>query len=140
MHPGPLRRVSEDPLNHCRVLDAGNHPDHPSAGRTVSTVEFEHTFQPQHPAHRSPPPGGVLILTLAGSFRFVSPPPPAWRHGRAVLAVGDRDTVSAGEVDKGLRHHGGKSSLLNKTLGQLIERIYIFTETEDALIGSSDWK
>jgi hypothetical protein len=50
--------VGEDLLDHRRVFDAGNDPQHPAAGRTDLDVEAENAFQVQRPLR--------LALALGG--------------------------------------------------------------------------
>ena len=107
--------VVEDPLDHRRVLDAGDDPDLSTTGRTGLDVDVEDPLQALRPepapdlirGHRCAAFGGRLWLIRSLGLPALTSL--GGGHQGAVFAVGRKDAVEAGEVDSRLWYQGCQS-------------------------------
>ena len=103
-------QVLQDPLDHLRILDAGDDPHPSAAALALLDLDREHPLQalrPAHPCRRRRPTllgsSPALARLIAG---FIAAP----RHDPCAPAMmRSEDPVKACEVHSGSRHQGGQA-------------------------------
>ena len=99
-------QVCEDLIDDVGILDAGDDPHRPAAGRAGLDVDPEHPLEALRPGHRGTAFGRRRLLRIRGPGVLTAPAPLGRRHARPVLAVWRKDAVETAQVDPWFRHQG----------------------------------
>src|SRR5690606_5765142 len=99
-------QVIENPRNHCRFLDTGDHPQLPATAPTDLDGDREYAFEPLRPGETPLPIAGRCFATLTGP---VGSGDPGLGHDPGPIRTRRRKhTVIAGQVRAGLRRQRGE--------------------------------